>query len=125
MLKIWPHVCADSLEACKLVFIASTIGSRDLSGHIKALVGSSSHTPILTELRRVVCLGNGALEQGGFEMQSYSTFASNGHSVFMNDRVLKRAENGVTPEDVLNLQFTSGTSPYPSIEQDNHANISP
>ncbi|KAJ5892131.1 acetyl-CoA synthetase-like protein [Penicillium subrubescens] len=104
---------ATSRSACKLVFIASTIGSRDLSGHIKALVGSSSQKSMLPELRRVVYLGNGALEQGGVEMQSYSTFTSNGHSVFMNDRVLKRAENGVTPEDVLNLQFTSGTTGSP------------
>jgi hypothetical protein len=123
LLRIWPHVCADSFEACKLVFIASTIGSRDLSGHIKALVGSSSQKSMLPELRRVVYLGNGALEQGGVEMQSYSTFTSNGHSVFMNDRVLKRAENGVTPEDVLNLQFTSGISPYPSIERDEFINL--
>lgn len=90
------------------MFIASTIGSRDMSGHINALVGNSSQKSMLPELRRVVCLGNGALEHGGIEMQTYSTFTSNGHSIFMIDRVLKRAENGVTPEDVLNLQFTSG-----------------
>lgn len=60
----------------------------------------------------MVCVGNGVHEQGGVEMQSYSTFTSNGHSVFMNDRALKRAENAVTPEDVLNLQFTSGMSPF-------------
>lgn len=79
---------------------------------------------MLPELRRVVCLGNGALEKGGVEMQSYSTFTSNGHSVFMNDRVLKRAENGVTPEDVLNLQFTSGISVCTSVDQNDHAKMS-
>lgn len=109
---------ANGFEACKLVFIASSIGSRDLSSHIKALISTSSRNPVLPELRRVVCIGNGALEQGGVEMQSYSTFTSNGHSVFMNDHVLKRAKNAVTPEDVLNLQFTSGTAtcfPIPHI----------
>jgi pilus assembly protein TadC len=86
-----------------------------MSGHIKALRGDLSRNVVLPELRRVVCIGNGVLEQGGVEMQSYSTFTSNGHSVFMNDRALKRAENAVTPEDVLNLQFTSGMSTFVSI----------
>ncbi len=86
-----------------------------MSGHIKALRGDSPRNDVLPELRRVVCVGNGVHEQGGVEMQSYSTFTSNGHSVFMNDRALRRAENAVTPEDVLNLQFTSGMSPFVSI----------
>lgn len=103
---------ADTCKACKLVFVASSIGNRDLSGHIKALRGNSFRNPVLPELQRVVCLGNGALEQRGVELQSYSTFTSNGHSVFMNDHVLERAENGVTPEDVVNLQFTSGIYYY-------------
>lgn len=97
------------------MFIAASIGIRDMSGHIKALRGDSSRNAVLPELRRVVCIGNGVLEQGGVEMQSYNTFTSNGHSVFMNDRALKRAENAVTPEDVLNLQFTSGMNPFVSM----------
>jgi hypothetical protein len=120
----WSPASADRFEACKLVFIASTIGSRDLSGHMKALIGIPSQPSMLPELRRVVCLGNGPLDQGGVEMQSYSTFTSNGHSVFMNDRVLKRAENGVIPEDVLNLQFTSGISALSSMDRNDHAKIS-
>lgn len=97
-------------KACRLVFIASRIGTRDFSSHIKILRGNRPTNPALPELRRVVCLGNDAIRQTGVEMQSYNTFASNGNSVFMNDHVLKRAENNVTPDDVLNLQFTSGMS---------------
>ncbi|CEJ56598.1 hypothetical protein PMG11_02800 [Penicillium brasilianum] len=110
-------------SACKLVFIASSIGTRDLSGHIKALRGDSSLNSALPELRRVVYLGNGAPEQGGVEIQSYNTFTSNGHSVFMNDHVLKRAEIRVVPEDVLNLQFTSGTTGSPKAAMLTHNNL--
>jgi hypothetical protein len=41
-------------------------------------------------------------------MQSYSAFTSGAQSVFMKDSMLLRAEKSVEPEDVLNLQFTSG-----------------
>lgn len=42
------------------------------------------------------------------EMQSYSTFTSGAQSIFVKDSMLRRAESSVKPEDVLNLQFTSG-----------------
>lgn len=91
------------------MFIASDIGSRSLLGHIKALRGDQSSNPTLPELRRLVKLGN-AMESNnaGVEMQSYSTFTSGAQSVFMKDQMLLRAESSVSPEDVLNLQFTSG-----------------
>ncbi|EYE95809.1 acetyl-CoA synthetase-like protein [Aspergillus ruber CBS 135680] len=110
-------------SSCRLVFIASRIGTRDFSSHIKILRGNRPTNPALPELRRVVCLGNDAIRQTGVEMQSYNTFASNGNSVFMNDHVLKRAENNVTPDDVLNLQFTSGTTGSPKAAMLTHVNL--
>jgi hypothetical protein len=48
------------------------------------------------------------IDEAGVEMQTYSTFVSGANSVFMTDSMLKRAESSVSPENVLNLQFTSG-----------------
>lgn len=96
------------LLACKLVFIASEIGSRSLSAHIKILRGDQSSNPALPELRLVVNLGDMGTGRSGVEMQSYSTFTSVSQSVLLKESTLRRAENLVEPEDVLNLQFTSG-----------------
>lgn len=106
------------LLACKLVFIASDIGSRSLSAHVKALRGDKSTNPTLPELRRLVNLGDMSTDSSGVEIQSYSAFTSGAQSVFMEDSMLRRAENSVKPEDVLNLQFTSGMAfhhPKPDI----------
>lgn len=67
----------------------------------------------LPELKRIVLLsqtGTGST-QGEVEVISYSAFVDNGHSVFMHEGVLRRAERRVKDSDVLNLQFTSGSSP--------------
>jgi acyl-CoA synthetase (AMP-forming)/AMP-acid ligase II len=95
-------------EACKLVFMASDIGTRSLSNHIKNLRGGHSKPPTLPDLRRVVNFGTMGIDEAGVEMQTYSTFVSGANSVFMTDSMLKRAESSVGPENVLNLQFTSG-----------------
>lgn len=94
--------------ACKLVFHATSIGTRDLTGHITTLRGTQFPNPALPELRRIVSLGPGGFSDKGVQVQPYHTFTSNGLSVFMNDATLKRAEKKVTREDVVNLQFTSG-----------------
>jgi hypothetical protein len=109
-------------EACKLVFLASEVGSRSLSGHINILRGSSRRNSALPDLRRVVCLGGSQVGEAGVEMQTYNTFTSNGHSVFMNDSVLKRAESLVRPDDVLNLQFTSGMKTNTAAILPSHSN---
>jgi hypothetical protein len=70
---------------------------------------------MLPDLRCVVCLEGSQGGDAGVEMQTYNTFTSNGHSVFMNDSVLKRAESLVRPGDVLNLQFTSGMNTFTAV----------
>lgn len=94
--------------ACRIVFIAPAIGTRSLSGHIQELHNGRSPNPALAELLRVVCLGDGALGRTGVEIQSYSAFAPSTRSVPENDPTLKTAEDCVVPEDIANLQFTSG-----------------
>lgn len=91
--------------ACKLVFIAPEIGTRSLSGHIRALRGDDSCNPSLPELRRVVSLGRSD-DSKGVHMQSYDAFTSMGHP--SSSSRLAQAESLVKPDDVLNLQFTSG-----------------
>jgi len=99
---------ADARAACKLVFHATKIGSRDLTCHIRTLRGTQYPNSALPELRRIVSLGFGDFSYSGVEVQPYITFTSNGLSVFMNNATLERAERKVTREDVVNLQFTSG-----------------
>lgn len=104
-------------SACKLIFIAPTIGTRSLSAHIDMLLGDSRPTnPALPELRRVVSLGDVTSFNSagkGIEFQSYSEFVQEANSIFMNNPAfLRRAQNKVKPGDVLNLQFTSGEYIY-------------
>lgn len=93
------------------MFIALRIGSRSLSSHIQELRGGQSLNPELPELIHVVSLGEGEIGSAGVRMQSYSDFAPSGSSVSENDPRLKAAEDFVGPDDVANLQFTSGIPP--------------
>ncbi|KAJ5141208.1 hypothetical protein N7526_002203 [Penicillium atrosanguineum] len=99
---------------CPVVVLNNTYTPEELmnavqkSSHIKALRGDQLTNPALPELRRLVSLGHMGIGSPGVEMQSYSTFTSGVQSVFMKDSMLLRAEKSVNPEDVLNLQFTSG-----------------
>ena len=58
-------------------------------------------------LRHVIVLGNEAPSEDGFE--TWSQFLQRAQSVFTTDNLFHREENKVKAEDVLNLQFTSGT----------------
>ncbi|KAJ5103934.1 acetyl-CoA synthetase-like protein [Penicillium argentinense] len=110
-------------SSCKLVVIASCIGSKDLSGHIQTLRGVGSTNPKVPELRRVVCLDDTVIQDTGVELQFYNSFTANGYLTFQDDSLLKRAEADVHPEDVLNLQFTSGTTGSPKAAMLTHNNL--
>lgn len=87
--------------------MATSIGSRNLSSHIDIVRGTGEGNSSIPSLRRIVSLG--PFTKGpGVEVQSYSSFVANGHSISTNDLILARAERLVVPSDVLNLQFTSG-----------------
>ncbi|CAG8076691.1 unnamed protein product [Penicillium olsonii] len=110
-------------SSCKLIFHSTSIGSRSLMGHIDTLQGTQYPNPALPELQRIVSLGSEAFSDKGVEVQSYNKFTSNGLSVFMNNATLERAERKVTREDVVNLQFTSGTTGSPKAAMLTHSNL--
>lgn len=90
---------------CVAVFIASTIGKRDMSRHIEAL--SESLRKQEGELKNVIIFGSDYPKQDGFE--TYNGFLQRAQSIFVRNSDLRREENAVKGTDVLNLQFTSGT----------------
>ncbi|KAL1966032.1 hypothetical protein VTN77DRAFT_4972 [Rasamsonia byssochlamydoides] len=107
---------AVSRSSCRVIFVSPTIGSRSLAAHIDTLSS-------IPELQRVVILGEGETPGLAKETQTYSTFTNGGHSVFLNDAFLRRAEKQVQPSDVLNLQFTSGTTSLPKAAMLTHINL--
>ncbi|OGM49287.1 hypothetical protein ABOM_004146 [Aspergillus bombycis] len=110
-------------SSCKLVFVSLTVGTRSLAKHVTALCGEHIPNRTLPELRRVVLLAPHTVVRHGVEVQQYSTFTSNAHSVFMGDAMLKRVERKVSAEHVLNLQFTSGTTGTPKAAMLTHINL--
>ncbi|CAI0643810.1 unnamed protein product [Colletotrichum noveboracense] len=104
---------------CKAVFMASQIGSNSLLPHIQAL----SALPKESKLEHIVCLDTARFPGQGSMCQTYSTFLNGGHSIFMNDSALRRAERKVRRSDTLNLQFTSGTTGSPKAAVLTHFNL--
>lgn len=93
------------------MFIASHIGTRSLGDHIALLRGKEQLNPILPSLQRVVCFGSQQTDRVGVNIENYNTLLSRGTP--RDDSLLEHAQNAVSPEDVLNLQFTSGKGPSP------------
>ncbi|KAF7595589.1 hypothetical protein BBP40_005625 [Aspergillus hancockii] len=110
-------------SSCKLVFMSPMIGARSFAGHVQTLRGQQDPNPTVPELRRIVLLGDLVREDNGIEIQDYETFKSASQSIVINDIVLKKAENKVYPEDVLNLQFTSGTTGAPKAAMLTHTGL--
>ncbi|RLL96996.1 hypothetical protein CFD26_104371 [Aspergillus turcosus] len=109
-------------SSCRLVFISSTIGTRSLAGHVDALRGKQSPMPGLPELRRVVLIGEGLglHGQAGVEVESYETFTRNGQPI---SRLQAEIARKISSENVLNLQFTSGTTGSPKAAMLTHTNL--
>ncbi|CEL10960.1 hypothetical protein ASPCAL14067 [Aspergillus calidoustus] len=106
-------------SSCKVLFISPSIGGNNLAAHIEILRGRESPKPSLPELNRLILLGQyGSDRKSGIEVQEYSAFTASGLSVFLNS-----VERKVQPDDVLNLQFTSGTTGSPKAAMLTHVNL--
>lgn len=89
------------------MFISPAIGTRSLQGHIQRLCAKDGRGPALPELQKVVSLGE--VTDTESQIKLYRAFVSKGQSE-VDGALCERAENAVTPDDILNLQFTSGKS---------------
>ena len=85
-------------KACRVVFISPSIGTRSLQEHIENLRQKDKSAPVLDNLQHVVSLKD----------DLYSKFTSKENTELVEDTLCKRVESAVRPENVLNLQFTSG-----------------
>lgn len=93
---------------CRAVFIASTIGKRDMKAHIEALARTLLQRN--GRLKNVVVIGDNAPDEDGFE--TYKEFLGRAQSIFVSEATFRRAQKAVKATDVLNLQFTSGITSF-------------
>ncbi|KAE8326418.1 hypothetical protein BDV39DRAFT_215997 [Aspergillus sergii] len=103
--------------SCRLLFIASRIGRRDLSTHVKLMKNCVSSSA-LPELHGVLTIGPNDYNGYAQGLQTYEAlFAEYKEGVRGPDVdaafLLKLAEKAVTPDDVVRMEFTSGTTGTP------------
>jgi hypothetical protein len=87
------------MPGCKILLMAASIGSKDLSQHMSLLCNS------VTDVRQLVLFSGSLKSSGGPQVISYDLFVSKGN---LNGAALQKEEARVQVSDVLNLQFTSG-----------------
>ncbi|KAL4807216.1 hypothetical protein BDV18DRAFT_159434 [Aspergillus unguis] len=103
-------------SSCKAVFMAPNIGKRSLREHVENLQDRGGKTPQLVELQQVILFRAEASST-----DTYSNFLSKARTA--TDQALSQAQARLAPEDVLNLQFTSGTTGSPKAAMLTNINI--
>jgi long-subunit acyl-CoA synthetase (AMP-forming) len=102
--------------ACKLLFIASNIGPRSLSAHLRS-VASSKADMALPNLSGIVSFDESHRD---VSIQCYEEFLRSGATGDVNCGSLEFAEQIVRISDDLSYQFTSGTSGEPKLSMLSH-----
>ncbi|KAB8262941.1 hypothetical protein BDV32DRAFT_147117 [Aspergillus pseudonomiae] len=102
---------------CKLLFIASHIGRRDLSAHVEMAKDWLS-SGALPNLRGVLTIGQSDYDGYAQGLHTYETLFSEYKEGVTAPEVdatflLDLAEKAVTPDDVVRFEFTSGTTGNP------------
>ncbi|ETS77224.1 hypothetical protein PFICI_11098 [Pestalotiopsis fici W106-1] len=112
-------ISALTRTSTRLLFIAAKIGTRDMSEHADSVIRQAA-SDSSAATRHVVLWG---------ENSTYSSVMAQSYQQFLNRRSeasafhLQRAEANVKPDDLLNVQFTSGTTGNPKGAMLSHINI--
>ncbi|KAH7385811.1 hypothetical protein BKA66DRAFT_511620 [Pyrenochaeta sp. MPI-SDFR-AT-0127] len=109
-----------SRTSAKVLLIASNISSRSLSAHIENTKASLTAGK-LPDLGHVVVLPAHSDKVPGSLAGTYQDFLVKGNRVSVSE--LRAAESKVKCEDVVNVQFTSGTTGLPKAALLTHRNI--
>ncbi|EXJ71023.1 uncharacterized protein A1O5_06016 [Cladophialophora psammophila CBS 110553] len=108
-------VSALRVTSCKLLFVASKIRLKDLSTHVEAVAKELSTLPCVS-----LSTGDSATHNS-LRLCAYSSFVYEGRNI--NTATLKQAETRIRCDDVVNLQFTSGTTGVPKAAMLTHKNL--
>ncbi|KAH7127887.1 hypothetical protein B0J13DRAFT_588608 [Dactylonectria estremocensis] len=104
---------ASRLGCCKVLFTAASIGSRTTNRHINELRGHGASGSSLPDLCHIILFDKTSQINGELKAQLYSSFISTSSIAAADNVDLIRIVQSVTPDDVINLQFTSGTTGDP------------
>jgi acyl-coenzyme A synthetase/AMP-(fatty) acid ligase len=100
--------------------VASDISSRSLAVHIKSTQEARA-TGELPELKYIVVLEKSSQIMGRSGSRSYKDFLNVSGDVSIDE--LRDAEKDVKDEDVVNVQFTSGTTGLPKAALLTHRSV--
>ena len=93
------------------MFIAAKIGLKDLSPHLSAVLSSSDALPNLEHV--IVSSTVAERLSDNDKIRSYDAFVAGEGVPATTDTDLTTAEGKVRFQNILNLQFTSGTTGLP------------
>ncbi|KXJ85715.1 hypothetical protein Micbo1qcDRAFT_127508 [Microdochium bolleyi] len=101
-------------SACKVVFMAAAVGPANLLNHINILRSKAASVTIITldHPKSLSAEGKRTIDYKEFLKPSGTSY-----------RALEQAEKRVKPEDVINLQFTSGTTGAPKAAMLTNINV--
>ncbi|CAG7995710.1 unnamed protein product [Penicillium salamii] len=119
--KPWELQNALEKTKCRVLFLASTIGSRSMDEHFEVLNTISARST-LSRLIRVVRLGDESCFEQSTLNEDYENFLSSAGAVEL-DSLYETTTQSIQPSDVASLQFTSGTTGAAKASMLTHINI--